>query len=32
MLKDINYWQDAPLWTEKKIQMATKTWFKYLKN
>ena len=32
MLKDINYWQDAPLWTEKKIQTATKTWFKYLKN
>jgi UDP-glucose 4-epimerase len=31
LLKDINYWKKAPLWTEKKIGFATKKWFKYLK-
>ena len=30
MLKDINKWRDAPLWTPKKINKATKLWFKYL--
>ena len=31
VLKDINYWKNAPLWTEKKIDSSTKIWFKYLK-
>tara|TARA_X000000950_G_scaffold288965_1_gene408750 strand:+ start:16123 stop:17112 length:990 start_codon:yes stop_codon:yes gene_type:complete len=31
VLKDINYWKNAPLWNEKKIMIATKNWFKYLK-
>jgi UDP-glucose 4-epimerase len=31
VLKNINYWKDAPLWTPKKIRLATKDWFKYLK-
>lgn len=31
MLKNINYWNAAPLWTKKRIKLATKTWFKYLK-
>lgn len=30
MLDNINDWQDAPLWTKNKIQVATKDWFKYL--
>ena len=30
MLKNINQWNDAPLWDEKKIKRATKSWFKYL--
>lgn len=30
LLKQINYWQKAPLWTKSKIKTATKTWFKYL--
>ncbi len=30
MLKDINLWKDAPLWNKKKINKATKIWFKYL--
>ena len=31
LLKDINYWKKAPVWTPKKIKIATKEWFKYLK-
>ncbi len=31
VLKNINYWKDAPLWTPKKIKLATKDWFKYIK-
>ena len=31
LLKEINYWRDAPVWTAKKIEIATKDWFKYLK-
>jgi len=31
VLKKINYWQNAPLWTPKKIEKSTKNWFKYLK-
>ncbi len=27
MLKNIEYWSDAPLWTEKTIQKVTKKWF-----
>jgi len=30
LLNDINYWQKAPVWTPKKINKATKLWFKYL--
>ena len=31
MLKNIDYWNKAPVWTEAKIKKATKEWFKYLK-
>ena len=30
MLKNIDYWKSAPLWTESKINNATKNWFKNL--
>jgi UDP-glucose 4-epimerase len=30
VLADINYWKDAPLWDEKSIEAATKTWFNNL--
>ena len=30
MLKNLNKWKDAPLWTPKKIKKATKTWFSYM--
>jgi UDP-glucose 4-epimerase len=30
MLKDINYWKDAPLWDSAKIAEATASWFHYL--
>jgi UDP-glucose 4-epimerase len=30
MLDNIDYWREAPVWTEKKIEEATKDWFKYL--
>lgn len=30
MLKNINYWKDAPVWTPQKISKATKKWFEYL--
>ena len=31
MLFHIDYWREAPVWTEKSIAKATETWFKYLK-
>ncbi len=31
LLKDINYWDNAPVWTPKLIKVATKEWFKFLK-
>lgn len=31
MIDIIDNWKDAPIWTPKKINIATKTWFKYLK-
>ena len=31
LLKDINYWKNATLWTPKSIKKATSSWFKYLK-
>ena len=31
-LNEINYWNSAPVWTPKKIKVATKDWFKYLGN
>lgn len=30
MLKNLNDWSKAPLWTKNKIKKATKEWFKYL--
>lgn len=30
VMKNINYWKGAPVWTQKKIELATKQWFKYL--
>lgn len=30
MLENIEYWKDAPLFTVKDIEKATKNWFKYL--
>lgn len=30
MLKHIDYWSDAPVWTADSIAGATKDWFKYL--
>lgn len=30
MLKEINVWQDAPLWEPESIARATRTWFQYL--
>lgn len=30
ILKNINYWKKAPVWTPKSISKATKNWFKYL--
>ena len=31
LLNEIDYWDNAPVWTPKKIKIATKDWFKYLK-
>jgi len=31
ILKNINYWKNAPLWTKGSIKQATKDWFKYIK-
>ena len=30
LLVNIKYWSDAPVWTPKKIEKATKVWFKLL--
>jgi UDP-glucose 4-epimerase len=30
VVENIDYWKDAPLWNERSIATATKTWFKYL--
>lgn len=30
LLKNIDYWKEAPVWTENSIAEATKDWFKYL--
>ena len=30
MLKNIDYWKSAPLWTKSKINNATKNWFRNL--
>ena len=30
LLKNINNWSDAPVWTPKLISKATKSWFKFL--
>lgn len=32
MMKEIDKWSNAPLWTESKINKATEKWFKYLKD
>lgn len=31
ILKNINYWKDAPLWNKKSIKKETSLWFKMLK-
>ena len=31
ILKNKEYWRNAPLWTKSKIKIATKDWFKYQK-
>jgi UDP-glucose 4-epimerase len=31
LLKEINYWNQAPVWTPNKIKKATADWFKYIK-
>ena len=31
LIKNIDYWRKAPVWTPNKINEATKDWFKYLK-
>jgi len=31
LLKNIDDWKEAPVWTKDKISIATKSWFKYLK-
>jgi UDP-glucose 4-epimerase len=30
LLNNLDYWKKAPVWTPKKINIATKLWFKYL--
>lgn len=30
MLKNMDYWRDAPVWTTESIAQATRDWFKYL--
>lgn len=30
MVKNINYWKEAPVWDPASIQQATKTWFDFL--
>jgi UDP-glucose 4-epimerase len=30
LLKNINYWKNAPVWNPQSIKQATKIWFKYL--
>jgi UDP-glucose 4-epimerase len=30
MLRQIDYWKDAPLWTPETITVATQPWFRYL--
>ncbi|MFZ5988631.1 MAG: SDR family oxidoreductase [Bacillota bacterium] len=32
VLKNIDYWKEAPVWTADRIADATKDWFKYLKD
>ena len=29
VIKNISYWEKAPLWTSKKIKLATKEWTKF---
>ena len=31
LLKNLDYWNKAPVWTKQSIKKATKNWFKYLK-
>ena len=30
MLKNIKYWENAPLWDKKSIEKVTKDWYRYL--
>jgi UDP-glucose 4-epimerase len=31
LMKNLDYWKDAPVWDAASIESATKNWFKYLK-
>jgi len=31
LVQEIDNWKDAPVWTPKLIEKATKSWFNYLK-
>tara|TARA_B110000037_G_C17127422_1_gene508877 strand:+ start:1840 stop:2832 length:993 start_codon:yes stop_codon:yes gene_type:complete len=31
LIKNIDYWKEAPLWTKSEIKKETKSWFKFLK-
>jgi len=30
VLRDIQYWSEAKVWSSKEIELATKDWFKFL--
>lgn len=32
MMAEIDNWKDAPLWNPQSIEVATKTWFRYMSN
>ena len=32
MMEELDKWKNAPLWTPKKIEKATKNWFKFMEN
>jgi UDP-glucose 4-epimerase len=32
IVSEISYWKNAPLWNKKKIEVATRDWFKYIRD